>query len=261
MPGPIITAKPLPEWADPNKTSESDPLYLTLLRKAVGLSGITDPESAMMGMATPLVSIYKDKAAREFGGRVYKRLADKFSPTMREAFMQFEQKYPRVAAHMRPVRVTQEMMESPSALGMIEVPPDKVTKRMRVGIPPAGQNQGYFDSLNTVFHEGTHAAQALGNSDSSDLYDLADELVANDQNPFEVNAIRKGYLAGQKAAKSVGMEYHPPLDLLHNVKGPYKGAMQQMLELAKQNPNSPDVEGERIKGIINYLVNNRIGPK
>jgi hypothetical protein len=43
-----------------------------------------------------------------------------------------------------------------------------------------------------MFHEGTHAAQNLGNKDMRDLYYLAHRLLGYAENPFEINAFRRG---------------------------------------------------------------------
>lgn len=258
MPGPIITAKPLPEWADPNKASESDPLYQTLLRKAVGWSGVNDPESAMMGIASPLVSIYKDKAAREAGGAIYKEMAEKLGPKVNEALLYFENRYPRVAAHLRPKAMSAAELGSDTARGVAVVPNGKVTKPITIGISPAGASKSLPDVVNTVFHEGTHGAQALGNSKSDRLYDLADELVLNHQNPLEANAIKKGYNVGQDFARKRGLDYNVPLDLMHTVKKPYKNAMQQMLDIATENPARAGTNGENIKKTIRDIVNQRL---
>jgi len=50
---PLIPNPPFPSWADPNQANSQDPLYQTLLRKAVGVFGLNDPTAAVMGAAAP----------------------------------------------------------------------------------------------------------------------------------------------------------------------------------------------------------------
>ena len=70
MPGPIIQKPQLPSWADPKQANENDPLYQTLLRKAVGVLGLDDPTSSIMGAATagPLGAFGKSPIPQGWGG-------------------------------------------------------------------------------------------------------------------------------------------------------------------------------------------------
>lgn len=54
MPGPIVSAGELPWWLDPAKKSVTDPLYITLARRAASAAGLDNPEAAVMGAASPL---------------------------------------------------------------------------------------------------------------------------------------------------------------------------------------------------------------
>jgi len=54
MPGPIVSAGELPWWLDPAKKSVTDPLYITLARRAASAVGLDNPEAAVMGAASPL---------------------------------------------------------------------------------------------------------------------------------------------------------------------------------------------------------------
>lgn len=67
MPGPIVSSGELPWWLDPAKKSVTDPLYITLLRKAASITGLDNPEAAVMGIAAPMMaaeSLPTDYASR-----------------------------------------------------------------------------------------------------------------------------------------------------------------------------------------------------
>lgn len=78
MPGPVIKKPGLPNWADPETASVFDPLYETLIKKAVGALGIDDPTTAITSMASPmgLMAAIKKGAAPKlepFVVEMYKR--------------------------------------------------------------------------------------------------------------------------------------------------------------------------------------------
>lgn len=58
MPGPAIKPTQLPWWADPQQTSVMDPLWVQVARRTASLTGLDDPQSAVMQGATgtPLVA-------------------------------------------------------------------------------------------------------------------------------------------------------------------------------------------------------------
>ena len=54
MPGPIIQKPSLPYWADPQTESVTDPLYQRLIKRAMGISGMDDPNT-IMGVGGPKI--------------------------------------------------------------------------------------------------------------------------------------------------------------------------------------------------------------
>lgn len=66
MPSTFTTINPLPESLDPKQESVFDPLYTTLLRKAVGVLGLDRPETAIESMISPLMSFNPFRKPRIF---------------------------------------------------------------------------------------------------------------------------------------------------------------------------------------------------
>lgn len=55
---PVMRIPPKPDWADPEKASVTDPLWKTLIRKAVSagqLAGLDDPSQTIYGLSSPMV--------------------------------------------------------------------------------------------------------------------------------------------------------------------------------------------------------------
>lgn len=243
MPGPVIQPAKLPWWLDPKHKSVMDPLYIALARNAASLIGLDDPAGQMMqiGSPTPLISMFKDKAERELGTALFRRLASEESvPTpIAIALNQFADKYPRVAAHMEPQIMTQDIQHK-----LLTYPPhaqtvypphgfidDKVIGPAKIEIFPAGvknilgSDKDIEAASNVVHHEGTHVAQMLGNRDMGSLYNRSHRLYGYRDNPFEVTARRSelrsspswndAYNAATRSLKSKGIS----LDMLGNPEG------------------------------------------
>lgn len=195
MAGPLIQAPEPPGWLDPRQASVTDPLWKTLLRKAAGMAGVGDPEGTIMQGATgsPLISIYSNKGAREMGTHRFIRAAMQFPQALQDAFGEFATKYPRIAAHLNPKMTGPEA----SAAAYLSTPYGPVKSRMVLGITPMGTaaiegasspELAMSRARDYVFHEGTHGAQALGNSKQAVLYDHANTLLGYGENPFELAA-------------------------------------------------------------------------
>jgi hypothetical protein len=191
-------------------------------------------------LAAPMVSIYKDasgvpsKALREEGLQrfrdsaqtLYDRLYNSSTDITHRAMNNFAEaadwlamRYPRVAAHMR---IAPELVEQPSGvagsnfLAHIRTPVGKVRDPMVVEYSTNGfkANDGRLadnGAYNTMAHEATHAAQALGNKDFSQLYDQANNAVGYHQNPFEQMARNAGENAElpRRADKFPQQTLHP----------------------------------------------------
>lgn len=217
MPIKVVAPK-LPEWADPDQASVFDPLTTQLIRRAVDIMGVKDPNQ-IMGMASPLeaaaplVSIYPTKGIRAAATRRFLEAAKEFPPQLREALGSFAEGYPRIAAHMNPIAGPQTNATAAATTG---IPLGKVTRPLTVNFTPKGIAEAenianlHVGSLadEYVRHEGTHVAQALGNSNMGELYQNSSNIGGYVNNPFEMTASSVG-----RAAKH-GSTWRKPLNAI-----------------------------------------------
>lgn len=176
----------------------------------------------------PLVSIYKNKAAREVATEAFRRTAYRqpwqqaahgtSNTNLAIAVNTFADKYPRVAAHMN---ISPQAPMQHRALASIELPEATMTRPLDMQIGMKGRKLFENDldaAVNTMFHEGTHVAQALGNKDTTPLYSYAEDVVGYRNNPFEVNARRAG-------DKAIGRDV-----------APYRNATSQLVDISQRPP-------------------------
>lgn len=151
-----------------------------------------DPTSGVLdSVASPLISIFKDRAARELGTQAAVKKAQAVSPEIGAAFERLAQKYPRVTAHIDPSKANSLKAKSPT----VEATTMPTWGTVRSPIPmnffePGLQKaaQGPLEADKLVRHEATHVAQSLGNSDLVPLYGIAEDLAGYVKNPFEITA-------------------------------------------------------------------------
>lgn len=256
---PTAIKKPtLPEWADPAQASVLDPLHIQLARRAAGALGLDDPSAGAMEMVAPLISIFKNKAARQVGNKVFDRMADKFPKEFKDAFTQFAERYPRVAAHMRPQLIGKDTyIDGYPEIAAIDPPPTQYFSRtakgpMRMLVTPEGvrgtEQVGPGFARRTVAHEGTHAAQFLGNKDLPSLNDAVTRLVGYVDNPIEVAARlaeKRGTLAWPSRMQGSGYNVTRALEQLakarmaENVTPQQKKAMKRLQLLLQDRANAP----------------------
>jgi hypothetical protein len=147
------------------------------------------------------VSIFPDKAARLVGNDVANEAASKLPQVFKQAWQEFSGKYPRIAAHAKPyvinpVSAFMTGLEKGTE-GVTDIPSGHVTSPVPIGITSTGltERTSPTDALGLLTHEGTHVAQALGNSDLKTLYRAANKLTGYAQNPFEQAAFNnEGYI-------------------------------------------------------------------
>ena len=196
---------------------EGDSAIVSGLKSAGRFLGLDDPNSVMTVAApleAPLVSMYKDAAARAAGTQAFldsaKEFAkNNFAPKVQEAAEYLASKYPRVAAHMK---VSPEMDPMTTAQAYIDWR-QPAPYPMTYGIN-ASQVGPTYNAYNTIAHEATHAAQRLGGGAKiPDLYDLATSSVGYADNPFEVTAGNRGM---REAFKAYGQE--PGLEDMANIE-------------------------------------------
>src|SRR4051812_3494215 len=162
---PVIKKTELPEWANPQDESVMSPLWKTLVRKAVGVMGLDDPNSIMgtaAPMETPMISIYADKAAREAATNAFYQRVKEFAkaqgkPAIQKAGKWLVDNYPRVAAHMD---IAPELASETSPYTAQIATQSPVRSPMAVKYSPSGleRSRSSYDALNTMAHEATHAA-------------------------------------------------------------------------------------------------------
>lgn len=140
------------------------------------------PGAAAAGLLPVLISIYKNKAAREAATKAFADSAEGFGSSTSIAMRWLASKYPRIAAHINmatPVAVPE------GAIGVTYADPGKVvspiTVALRGDLTPA-------NTAGTMIHEATHVAQALGNKDFHSMYQTAGRLLGYNANPYEIAA-------------------------------------------------------------------------
>jgi|SRR6185295_624910 len=156
------------------------------------LSKLTQNIPGMTGDMAQGISMFPNRGARILGTNAFREAADDAPKNIGLALHEFADKYPRIAAHMKPTAGESYVRGANASL---EIPGGKVAEPMLTKFTKLGREKAapHLDAArNMVFHEGTHAAQALGNSDTQQLYINAHKLGGYEQNPFEINARNSG---------------------------------------------------------------------
>ena len=201
------------DWS--NDQSVMDPLYETLMKKAVSgvgeLMGAGDPASEVanlinpMGVAaSPLVTIYKNKAARiPETARFIENARKLGGEKLEEAAKWFAERWPRVAAHKDLITDTEKIIPgAPDAWA--EPMHGKPTQKVPVRFSGKGLERAKNDvnfGQDVFAHEGTHVAQNLGNNRMAELYSAVDELGQYPNIPFETTAYDRGASAAKGLRK------------------------------------------------------------
>lgn len=189
MPGPVIPKRP-------NVFTENLPGPIRGLVETIFPPddlGI-DPVSTATPVA-PLISIFRDRAARELGTKAFQESSQQFGPNIARAAERLAITHPRVAAHMR--LVPGEGYPA-SVAAAAQVPFGRVRQPVDVAITPFGSSRMRGDpkiARDIVHHEATHVAQGLGNRNTRQLYGDANDLMSYQMNPFETTARQRGATA------------------------------------------------------------------
>jgi hypothetical protein len=135
------------------------------------------------------VSMFSKPIYREAATERFLQDAATMPTNIAAALKDFGERYPRVAAHSRPM--LGESVANPTANAMAVLPRGQIQERVPMvftkrGVRAAEMNPS--NANNFVRHEGTHVAQGLGNRDTVDLYEAADDLGGYRNIPHEVNA-------------------------------------------------------------------------
>src|SRR3990167_7549927 len=179
MPGPIV--------------KKGDPFKIGSLPGPLrGLVELFAPQDDPMGgmspnpMVSPLISIYKNAAARKAGTKGFLESAKNMGiEGFTRASEEFASRYPRVAAHMR----MGTEAAPPESAAAIVAPDWKVTEPIETRLSKIGRmnSEDPSQALPYLMHEGTHVAQALGNKHFTPLY-KAGQKFGQFRNPLEKSA-------------------------------------------------------------------------
>jgi len=248
--------EPVPQGASKSYTAGA------ALANAAPLVG---PALKGLGMAAPLVTIFKNAegvpstAMRESSTGVFREMARVLPHRMRAAALQFAEDYPRIAAHMRP-EYGLPPADAPRASAYVATPAGKVTEPMKTGFTHIGRyysetpqdyEVGLRAARDMMYHEGTHAAQALGNKDFNTLYGHANKLVGYDMNPFERTANRAGHRALGNDTQAT-RNTRTAIDMLKDItalpgQGPSAEHIKNVLNVREETPTA-DVIREAMFG-------------
>ncbi len=144
-------------------------------------------------IAFPMVTKFATPAERMASTEAYRQAAKQFGGNLETAMGEFATEYPRIAAHIQPDPSKAVFKGAPKgAMGVMRIPASGEYKGpMKFSVSNHGQQlaeQSMSNARGTVYHEGTHAAQFLGNKDMGQLYMNANKTGSYWENPFEINA-------------------------------------------------------------------------
>ncbi len=185
---PVLNIRP-----DTKPVWDGIPVLGTILNKLLGET----PEEQIKNQfelpgGAPLVSIYKTPQARRLATQEFLKTAMDMGENMFNSASQFAASYPRIAAH---ILLRNDTLESGNSLlkgtgtsGTTMVPRGKAHSKI-----PVILNQDTIDGpsrnlTGTMFHEGKHVADSLGNSKANTLYQFFNVLTGYQHNPFEIAA-------------------------------------------------------------------------
>ena len=185
---------------------------------SIPMGGALEPAiSAGASMLSPLITIYKDKAAREAATQAFIESVRDFakhpdlprvvSNAWTSAGDAFAGRYPRIAAHVRQSPAILPLEQGGKQAGAsIMTPIGEVTDPMRMYLHTGGVaavERDPSEAYDFMFHEMGHAAQSLGNKDADELYGAAASMLPYNYIPQESTARMSG-AKGKFAIASAG---------------------------------------------------------
>lgn len=190
-------------WTEEEPSVIESPMERGLREAAnwLGLGELVDPVTTEMAPVAPLISHFKNPVVRKRATNFFVEQAARLMPQLREPAERFAKKYPRVAAHID----VDDFFRDLDADAQIYAPTPRQPLpggapgewhgsrgRLAVDVDYADRVSKNQVPLNDVehmlIHEGTHAAQGLGNKNFQELYEAADRLTGYKNNPFERSA-------------------------------------------------------------------------
>lgn len=283
----------MPQTVIPNPQRKEDPsvfdspwekLADKLVKAATFVVGETPQEQLLntltMGASGPLVSIYKNKAAREVGTGAFKQAATKIfpDPHRRLAAEHFAERYPRIAAHidLRNPHVTssydgmltreKNIVDSGSSWVPWDATPegkkvvnlnnfrDILNQRLITKFTPPSEKEDLLlmDAISSMFHEGTHVAQSRMLPKMKELYNAIFQIRGKHaDNPLEQNAFYSG-------AKEISRLFPKSLvdrfnDQMFEVPNAYQSLAKRIKKFYYDNQLQYLPESEFSKVITDYL--------
>lgn len=264
---PTIPNPRVPQWLDPEQASVTEDPLTQVLRQYLAPAIRTvygdpaDPNTAMQtAMPNALVTLFKDKAAREAATALYRSGMKRAGPIMERTATEFADRYPRIAAHIKPVLRKKDVIYPMPEGGefrpaaSISVPEPFVVAqaggtptelpRTLLNLYPEGRQVALPKARFMTSHEGTHTAQALGNKNFMELYQLANKLMGYGRNPFEDSANRTGRAAVEQMPTA-----------------PFTTAIRQLEDSARMYLGTPGEKGDLAQQILDVLQQRRTGTR
>ncbi len=196
--------------------------------------------------------------ARKLATSNFLKESDKFGPEVSDAAARFANKYPRIAAHMSPRPMTQQMIDA-NQLGSVsphEAFTESYKRTVPINIHPGSSNPNIklHSPINTMAHEGTHVAQILGKGkqDMIDLYEGFHKGVGYRNNPFEKTARDIGKkFQDHQALEDVGVASRDIPMKVRNVN-------TEMKNVISNPPPIGSASREHFEKVLKTLVNRRM---
>jgi len=219
--------------------------------------------------ATPAVSIFANKAARELAtqrfldtagdlngtyravntpekGALLSDLDSKIQAGISRAAGNFADRYPRIAAHMRLVQ-SNPGVDYTAAANVFDTPSGRPPERaMEVTFNPRYNMDATMSPTKfsqTLAHEATHVAQRLGNSNMQELYNAANKIGGWEGNPFEKSAVstESSYIGNPRATIDIPspevQKWQKSFNDSKNQPWEHRGLIQDILNrVTKENP-------------------------
>lgn len=230
--------------------------------------GANDPQSQILGtmnpMEAPLVSLYKDRAARELATQEFLNTAKSHVQPIQDAANWLAQRYPRVAAHMR---INPEITNAKNLAAVNMPPPSGMSEPLVLSYSEKGIARPASNIRATMAHEATHVAQALGNKDMQVMYNLANNLVGYQANPFERMAEARARSAAVGSDRMLS-QFRPKVGVYNdpsmlNRIGETNGTVPRLLDTiskvgSEYGPYKTDPTQRKV-GLLNELLKLRQG--
>ncbi len=220
----LRSASPLPDWL--NKAILPDPTADPDVSTFDVSGGLEPAVSAGVHAVAPLTSFFKSKLEREAATSEFLKSVQKFavrhmpgngSNAWMQAAEDLAKARPRVAAHIRHAEAPYtgrgdygggDFVASMNWHPILQRRGPGTLNVSHTAVDDLAHNAD--SASNAMFHEANHAAQALGDPKSGLMYDLADQQVGYNKNPYEITSVVAGGVGqyGMKARSAAPVHPH-----------------------------------------------------